>query len=88
MPPEDKKKIWRTAYKVFISGRKGFRRFSTSRSRFWDKLIEYRWKLARDEMIAELKHLLENKVKDLEEKIKHLDEVQRERKSLRTRTGG
>lgn len=65
---EDQQDVWWEFYKAFMSRRRGFRRFSTSKGRFWDKLIEYRWRQARDEKISEL----EKRVKELEEENRRL----------------
>jgi len=79
---EEKDLLWES-YKS--SKGKGFRRFSTSEIRLWEKFIEYAWKHIRDERIAKLKKRieelerermrLENKIRDLKEENKKLTEV-------------
>jgi len=76
--PEDMKKSLWEFYKTPFNEKRGFKRFPKSKDGFWEKLIEYRWKLVRDEKISEL----ERRVKELEDENKKLKE---EKKTLETK---
>ncbi len=80
---DEKKDLLWESYKS--GNEKGFKRFSTSEIRFWEKFIEYAWKYVRDEKIAKLKKRieelerermrLESKIRDLKEENKKLTDV-------------
>jgi len=65
--PKGTEDLWWEFYQTQVKERKGFRRFSTSKMAFWDKVLEHVTKILRDK-----------RIKSLEERVKALEEENRE----------
>lgn len=70
--PEDMQDIAWELHKLYFSGRKGYRRFLTSKAAFWDKFLEKAWEYTeKKRKIEKLKKEIEELKKE-NERLKNL----------------
>jgi len=75
--PEDRQDLAWEFYRIHLSGRDGFRRFSSSERAFWERLLEKAWKLTEVKELERRIEELEREKKRLEEENRRLKEISR-----------
>ena len=64
--------------RIHLSGRDGFRRFSSSERAFWERLLETAWKSMSEKKVREL----ERRIEELEREKRMLEEENRRLKEI------